>query len=421
MSSPWRDGAGSDNRPLRIGVLVHEGGPERGGGHTFVNDVALALFALMDGGNEWVLLDMSREPAFPELEHVERRYVGWPGPDRFRVRASKALRRAQRLFSATAPSVAPPVPEWMTRGIRAADVDFLIVLPPAFFPGSHVPFLTIVWDLEHRLQPFFPEVGSDGEWEERESRYGAALPRAAYVLTGTDRGARQIQGLYGVAAGRVGVLPLPTPTWALEIGEQGSYAEGGPSERVQTPYMFYPAQFWPHKNHALLLQALVKLKEQGRHLRLVLSGSDKGTETWVRRETARLGLSGLVDFLGFVPRHVLRTLYEGAVAMVFPSFFGPDNLPPLEAMAIGCPVLAARVDGAEEQLGDAALYFDPTSAADLVEKLGQLFEQPHEKKRLIERGVKRARRQDAGSYATGVLRVAEEFEPFRRCWPPGNR
>src|SRR5256885_13294906 len=58
-----------------------------------------------------------------------------------------------------------------------------------------------------------------------------------------------------------------------------------------------------------------------------------------------------VEIRDFAARDEVLALYRTAAALVFPTFFGPDNLPPLEAFAAGCPVLASRVEGADEQLG----------------------------------------------------------------------
>ncbi|MFM6269445.1 MAG: glycosyltransferase, partial [Dolichospermum sp.] len=55
----------------------------------------------------------------------------------------------------------------------------------------------------------------------------------------------------------------------------------------------------------------------------------------------------------------MTSLYINAFSLAFMSFFGPDNLPPLEAMALGCPVIASKVSGSEEQLGNNALLVNP--------------------------------------------------------------
>ena len=87
---------------------------------------------------------------------------------------------------------------------------------------------------------------------------------------------------------------------------------------------------------------------------LVLVGDDKGQAGHVASLVREMGLSDSVHQLGFVETEELVALYRGAHSLLYLSF-GPENLPPLEAYALGCPVVASDVPGAREQLGEAAL------------------------------------------------------------------
>src|SRR6185312_924610 len=76
----------------------------------------------------------------------------------------------------------------------------------------------------------------------------------------------------------------------------------------------------------------------------------------------------------------------------FPSFFGPTNIPPLEAMSLGCPVASSYVYAMRERLGDAALYFAPDSVEQMVDCIGRLWSDDDLCRRLVERGRARAAR-----------------------------
>jgi glycosyltransferase involved in cell wall biosynthesis len=137
--------------------------------------------------------------------------------------------------------------------------------------------------------------------------------------------------------------------------------------RLERDYLFYPAQFWPHKNHITLLAAFAKLREKGRTERLVLCGSDRGGRAKIDAAIAAYGLADQVSILGFVESSELAALYRGAAALVMPSYFGPTNLPPLEAWAVGTPVIYPEAFKA--QAGDAAILFDyddPDSLANAI-------------------------------------------------------
>jgi len=117
-------------------------------------------------------------------------------------------------------------------------------------------------------------------------------------------------------------------------------------------FVFYPARGWAHKNHAVLFDAMRILQDERPELRLVLTGG---------------GLDHLIDVpenvevKGLVPFPELLELYRKAKCLVFPSLYEGFGLPPLEAMASGCPVASSTAGSLPEVCGDAAVMFDPHS------------------------------------------------------------
>jgi len=269
------------------------------------------------------------------------------------------------------------------------------------------PYIFTIWDLEYLNQPWFPEVGRRGEWQQRHSHYSRYVPRATRVIVPNDAGREQVMRAFGIGAERVLAFPHPTPELS------SAHSDIVARENLPSPYLFYPAQYWAHKNHHALLRALQLLP---RDLGLVCVGSDKGGRARVAAEVRELGLEDRVRLVGFVEESDLVALYRGAHALVYPSFFGPENLPPLEAFALGCPVVAADVAGAREQLGDAALLAPPTRP-DLIAAAIARLDDPELRERLVRAGTERAGTATGGRYVAGVLAFLDEFEPVRRCWP----
>jgi glycosyltransferase involved in cell wall biosynthesis len=302
-------------------------------------------------------------------------------------------------------------------GTAIAEVrpDIVWFMSPPGFPAS-TPYICTVWDLEHRKQPYFPEVSVTGwTWSAREEAYRSVLPRASYVITGTEVGKAEIAHFYGVSTKNIKVIPFPAPPDLRSSATGATPLAQNMHEKGD--FLFYPAQYWPHKNHANLLKALAILRaEHGVRLNLALTGSDKGNRDHVRRVVNELGLQEQVFDLGFVSREELAALYLRAVALVYPSFFGPDNLPPLEAFVLGCPVVAANVAGAGEQLGEAALLFDPADAADLATKIMRVREDGACRQRLIAQGAAIAAKRNPHAYLAGLCALLDEFEQIRRCW-----
>jgi glycosyltransferase involved in cell wall biosynthesis len=167
------------------------------------------------------------------------------------------------------------------------------------------------------------------------------------------------------------------------------------------------------------LHALRLLRDRGRDLSLALTGSDKGNLGFVQETAERLGLAAHVRSLGFVTTEQLVSLYKHAAALAYVTFFGPENLPPLEAFAAGCPVVASDVAGAREQMGDAALLVDPRRPEEIAAAIEKVITDRALRAQLVERGFERARRSTPARFVADVIAWLDEFEPIRRCWPSG--
>ena len=96
--------------------------------------------------------------------------------------------------------------------------------------------------------------------------------------------------------------------------------------------------------------------------------------------------------------------------------FGPDNLPPLEAMALGCPVIASNVSGAKEQLGAAALLADPKQPEEIAFAINSLVEDATLRQNIIASGLKRANQWTTKDYIKEIFSTIDDFEAIRRCW-----
>jgi glycosyltransferase involved in cell wall biosynthesis len=146
---------------------------------------------------------------------------------------------------------------------------------------------------------------------------------------------------------------------------------------AREPFLVYPARPWPHKNHARLLEGFSLLRRERPELRLVLTGVGHDPD----------GVPEGVDVLGGVSAGELVSLYRRAAALVFPSLYEGFGLPPVEAMACGCPVAASSAGSLPEVVGDAAVLFDPLDPAAIAAGMAEALDRAAE---LGERGLVRA-------------------------------
>jgi glycosyltransferase involved in cell wall biosynthesis len=409
---------------MHVGIWAPTLSERYGGGYTMENDLFEAIIGegLSTQHRFTVLSNSSVKTnllAYPTLVLPKTGLI----KGTIRKLVKRIIRKSHRMLGAAAKSMgvlnanhsAPRLDDTLARN----GIEFIISLRPdqnPYEPCAPQPYLIYVWDLEHRKQPFFPEVRGD-QWERRQKLFYQVLGQAAFVVTGTRVGAQEVQRFFGVDPTRIRIIPHSTPQFALESLGPDELEEPLSQLPVGAPFLFYPAQFWAHKNHITALKAIKQLQERHQlNIKLVLVGSDHGNWRHVQEWICRLQLKADVIWPGFVSKAQLRWLYRNALALIYPSLFGPENLPPLEAFALGCPVIASAIDGASEQLGDAAVLCDPLDPASFANAAVTILKDASLRADLIERGKTRAAqwtRKDAAKALVGIL---DEFAVVRDNW-----
>ena len=396
---------------MHVGVVLGDIEPQAGGGFTFVHDVVDAFLDL--AGKSPHRFTLLAPQAY--VEAMRGRKLA-SNVSIATSRKASLLERPLSLLRHYSPLFAY---FWrrasgLERQAASLGVD-LIWLAGGIHDTYEIPYVTTVWDVQHLTHPWFPEVSANWTWDHRELFFRRHLRRATAVIVGTQVGREELVRYFGVPAEHISILPHPTPGFALRAASEAVSPK--PPSSVPKDYIFYPAQFWPHKNHVNLLRALQLLvKADPETPALVLVGSDKGNRAFVERCAADLGISHKVIFPGFVSSEELIGLYRNARALVYPSFSGPENLPPLEAFALGCPAVVSNYRGAEEQLGDAAVLFDPADPAGIAEAIGRVLKDEALRAQLVERGRARAAKWTGREFVSGVFGVLDAFEAQRRCW-----
>lgn len=398
---------------MKIGIYFAGVSAALGGGFTFQETVLRSLL-LMPREFRFTIFHYGRRPT-QIVEGPNIRYVSLAGIRPLRIflklffsligrRLQYASYRLSKLCSVNLPF---PYGSPLDRMTRKLGID-LVWFPTPESEWTDVPYVATVWDLEHRVQPYFPEVSLRGEWEHRERRYSEMLPRASFIITGTKVGMGEIVRHYGLPEKRIRLLPHPVPSFTESVTKSKSNSS--------KPYVLYPAQFWSHKNHFYLLEAAKILRDKKSPVRFILVGSDQGNKSYIRDLVMANRLEATVEFSGFVSREKLISLYQNALALVYPSLCGPENLPPLEAFALGCPVIASDIEGSREQLGKAALLVDGTNAAAIAGAIELLRAKPTIRNRLIQNGYKRASSYGQREFAADLQNIFNDFSRIRSLW-----
>ena len=215
--------------------------------------------------------------------------------------------------------------------------------------------------------------------------------------------AGDVQALLGVPAARVRVVHLaPTPARAPDGARVAAVrARYG----VDGAFLLYVGTLEPRKNLGTLLRAVARLGP-GEGAPLALAGPRGWLDEPIVAEATRLGER--VRLLGPVPAEDLAALYAAATTFVFPSLYEGFGLPPLEAMAAGTPVVAARASCLPEVLGDAALFVAPEDEAGLTEALRRVLGDAGLRAELRARGLAQVERYSWERTAATTLAVYRE-------------
>jgi len=248
------------------------------------------------------------------------------------------------------------------------------------FPG-----VVSIHDLMHRYERQFPEVSANGVFIERERHYKNICHYAKAILVDSEVGRNHVVESYDFRYDRIHVLPYVKPPYINNLKSSPKK----PDRKIPDRFIFYPAQMWKHKNHSGIIKAMNYLKEKGLIVNAVFVGARKSGAEDIDALIDTCGLDGQVYLLGYVPGEQLVWLYRNAVALVMPTFFGPTNVPPLEAFALGCPVITSNIYAIPEQVGDAALLVDPGDYHDIAEKIELVWTNEEMRQKLIQNGKRK--------------------------------
>jgi glycosyltransferase involved in cell wall biosynthesis len=241
--------------------------------------------------------------------------------------------------------------------------------------------------------------------------YPASVRAASTVFTISEFSRQALIRAYGVDPAKVVVVPLDVD----DVFRRPQSIEERRAVRsrhgVPDRYVLYPAITWPHKNHRALLHALRAFNARRKPLTAVFTGSPGPGHRALLREIDRLDLSQQAMVLGHIPNVDLASLYQDALALVFPSLFEGFGLPILEGFHSGCPVICSETTSCPETAGDAALYIAPDDPETIVNALARLDASAELREELIGRGRERAARfswAEAGRLTFDAIRAAVE-------------
>ena len=219
------------------------------------------------------------------------------------------------------------------------------------------------------------------------------------VITVSEFSRRELCDAYRIPADKIGVVS-ESGEHMLRVQQDGGATTNSFNER---PFVLAVGSLNRHKNFQLVAEAARLIRDAQFDI-VVVGGGDARVYG-----TGPDALPGFVKHLGYVTDGELAALYRRAACFVYPSRYEGFGLPPVEALALGCPVIASRLPAVQEACSDAVLYTSPDDPAELAGLLERITSDAALRDSLRERG--RARTAELTWQATAT-RLIEEISPW---------
>jgi glycosyltransferase involved in cell wall biosynthesis len=281
---------------------------------------------------------------------------------------------------------------WFVRGLQADLVHIPLNNVPVFMPKPYV--VTI-----HDISSLVFESGSETRDRLHLWRFRRGLQRADQVIAVSGATRRDVLNLMNLPPEQVRrIYNAIDPGFLSVEADPRKRQEVLDRYQIDYPYLLYAGSVNPRKNVARIVEAMALLRQDlGSHprykdLRLVIIGDQISKYPSLRRSVHQSRVSDAVRFLGFVKREELQVFYQGAEVFVFPSLYEGFGLPPLEAMALGTPVVTSGVSALPEVVGDAAMIVKPENVFDIARGVREVLLDDTLRADLIARGREQVKR-----------------------------
>jgi glycosyltransferase involved in cell wall biosynthesis len=273
--------------------------------------------------------------------------------------------------------------------------------------AGRTPFAFTLHDLQEK---HFPQYFTLAQRVWRHSTNWALTRVAAGVVCESSFVKADVVRFFGVDASRIHVLPAP-PIAAISAREPTAAVLESVRQKLALPaqFLFYPAQFFPHKNHRRLVEAFAQLLPRHPGLQLVLTGQKRLEYENVMARAGELGVSAHIRHVGYIDTQTLAALYRLAALVVVPTLFESVSIPVYEAFSLGAPVCVANVVALPEQVGDAGVLFDPSSVDDIASKISTTLDDAALRQELVRRGKARITAMTLDRYAGQLHELLERI------------
>jgi glycosyltransferase involved in cell wall biosynthesis len=273
----------------------------------------------------------------------------------------------------------------------------------------------------HDLAPF----RLPGKYDWARMFYGRVVARGLAqrqegIIAVSRTTQQDLQQFFKVDPARVSVVLNGLDHERFQPAPVGPAKAWAAARGIERPFFLYVARLeHPAKNHVRLIEAFNQFKAQtGAAWQLVLGGSDWHGAEVIHQAAERSPFAADIRRLGFVGDADVPKWYQAADAFIYPSLFEGFGLPPLEAMACGCPVASSPRGALAETVGEAAAIFDPEDIGGMQWELTRLATDGNWRATLRAAGLKHAGNYQWSRTAAGTLAAYQRAARALGCPAP---
>lgn len=279
----------------------------------------------------------------------------------------------------------------LLHNLQKKQASIALSVPGYLFPDVYpLKNVLIVPDIQHE---YFPQFFERHALAERRKIYTDSIRHADHLCAISEFTRQTLIDHLGIEPGRITTTHLAADP-IYHPANRSKKIKGETARKYGLPvggYLFFPGNTWPHKNHKAAFRALHILKEEHRlDPLLVCTGSAKNMHADLVAMLREFRLEKNVRFLGYCPSSDLPSLYEDAMATIFPSLFEGFGMPVVESMLCDCPVICSNTSSLPEIAGNAALLVDPNSPAAIADAIQRCITDSTLREVMIDRGRRQA-------------------------------
>ena len=239
--------------------------------------------------------------------------------------------------------------------------------------------LTTIHDLMHKYETRFREFNFIEKFR-RNIQYQRICDSSFRIFVDSKVGKKHLMESFKIDLKKILISHFEVPLYLKKSKKKNIFKIYNIPKKK---FIFYPAQFWEHKNHINLIKSFKLVRDKIKDINLILVGVEKNNLKNIKFEIKKFNLKKNVFVIGYIKNEDVYSFYKYASLLAYVSHCGPTNIPPLEAMQVGCPLICSNVYGMPKQVGDGAKLVNPNSHKDIAKKILSVLTQKNIRKNLI--------------------------------------